>query len=251
MPEDVVVVPENQGGGGYKLPPSLIDAISDIQQYAVMESEGATDMPADYGTPRRLIAYFNIGFNYGIGDGLLLLIFAPFLYAVLMGILPIFGKNSLDLFDKIYVFLLSKYFSVGLFFLMIYVLTKAKGSVSRALAFSLVGGYSSACVLRVFVFAFLYRILYFKWNWVENFLYEKYQVFWQAGGTDLLGRLYSFLGFFFYKMFLLARTIKPVLITTSNYESIFHLVMLFAIGVMWFYFTQVRKAVKNPFYGRF
>ncbi len=251
---DVVPVPENQGG--YRIPKSLLDAISDIQQYSVMESEGATDIPPGYATPKRKIAYFNIGFIYGVGDSILLFIMSPFLYASISGILPVFGKEVMSLFDKFYVFLLSKYLSIGLFFLMCYALSLAKGNVSRSLSYSLIAGYVSATILRVIVFLFGYRIFYFHIPEIQQWLYNMAYTFYMESQTSpmkgFLPKVWFWLGFVFERLIYLLETIKPVVIKTSDYETVFGMLILILTGAIWFYFEKIRGTLmRNPFYGRF
>jgi len=247
--DDVVTVSERQGG--YRIPKSLLDAVSDIQQYAVLESEGATDLPRDHATLIRNLAYFAIGFHYGIGDGILLFLFAPFLFAAFEGLIPVFGEAA-DLFDRIYVFILSKYFSIGLFFLMVFVLSKAKGSVSRSLAKTLVSGYVASCAVRAFAFLYLYRFIHMNWGRVLDALAEYYYTFEAGIGDGTWGRLNFFLSSLTAKLYHLAVRVEPVIVKTSNYETLFHLLLILSMGAVWIYYTRVKYyLVKNPFYGRF
>ena len=125
MSDDVVTIPTQEGP--YRIPKSIIDAVSDIQQYAVMESEGISDIPEGYLTLRRSMAYVSIGFSYGLGDNVLLWVISPFVYAVIFNLFPIFGHKHLTLIDKVFAFILSKYITIGLLSLMIFCCLRPKG----------------------------------------------------------------------------------------------------------------------------
>lgn len=62
---------------------NIIDAISQIQQFAVIEQDG-TEIPEDFLTVRGRLNFFNIGFGHGFIEGLmfalLMAVIMPFLY---------------------------------------------------------------------------------------------------------------------------------------------------------------------------
>jgi len=243
MSEDVVTVPaEGEGQGIYRVPKSLIEAISDIQDYAVMESEGATDIPANFLTLRRTLGYTSLGFLYGLGDNAIVWIISPMLYAILFSSFPIFGHRLPGLFDKIFAFILAKYTTIGLLSFMAFAATKAKGTISKGCAFSLVAGYGASLVIRAIVFLFLYRWLYTVWPHVCRGVYLLSLHLKNSPGLSL--HLYRASVFLSQKRWLL--------LTTSNYETIFSLLELGLLVFVWLYFTKIKtRRVQNPFYGRF
>jgi len=256
MAEDVI--PVNAQDGPYRIPKSLIDAISDIQQYSVMESKGASDIPSDYFTLRRKLAYMNIGFIYGLGDNVLLWLVSPFLYAVLYNYLPLFGRTHPTFFDKLFTFVLSKYITVSLLSLMIYLLSRVKGTLTKGCITSLVGGYSFALFIRAFVFLFFYRWLYAIWpsmcNGIANFAVKI------AGLADGAQRFFrnhppTWMYSLAEKLELVADKLlelRPVVLATSNYETLFSLLTIVVLLITWYWFMVLKtRKVKNPYYGRF
>ena len=256
MPEDVITMPAQEGP--YRIPTSLIDAISDIQQYAdTIEAGGRTQIPEGFLTLKRRLAYLNIGFIYGLGDNVVLWVISPFAYAVLFGLLPLFGRYHLTLFDKAFAFILSKYVTVGLLSLMIYLLTRIKGPLTKGCVSSLVSGYGVALFIRAVVFLLVYRWLYGIWPLVCGKI--------ASGGDHLLdwaGRLERWQGTPLPSLLehtgnrLLAfaewlGTLRPVILVTSNYETLFAVLMIVILLGTWFYFAWRAKSVTNPYYERF
>ena len=240
MSDDVITIPMEETS--YRIPKSIVDAISDIQQYTVMESEGISDIPEGYFTLRRSLAYVNIGFKYGLGDNFIVWFISPFLYGVLFNMFPIFGRKDLTLFDKIFAFTLSKYITVGLLTLMIYLLFKAKGTLSKGCSSSLISGYSIALLLRMVVFLFAYRYLYSVWPVICQSIY------------NFGFKISRYLPVVAEKIQLVSikmTTVREILLITSTYETIFSLAMLLFIGCIWLSLKFVRRKSLNPYYGRF
>jgi len=240
MSDDVVTIPSAEGP--YRVPKSIVDAISDIQQYTVMESEGITDIPEGYLTLRRTLAYVNIGFKYGLGDNVLVWVLSPFLYGVLFNKFSIFGHTTLSLFDKVYTFILSKYITIGLLTLMIYILFKAKGNISKGCSFSLVSGYSLALLIRTIVFLFVYRFAYANWPKICKAIYNT--------GDSIVKFLPgpgNYLMILAYKM----TDLRDILLITSNYETVFSFIMLIIISLLLAFMKFFNKRSSNPYFGRF
>lgn len=63
--------------GRMMLPRNLLDAISDIQQYYVVESN-CKDIPVEFLTISRTIEFFKIGMKSGFVEGLTLILLMPF-----------------------------------------------------------------------------------------------------------------------------------------------------------------------------
>ena len=247
MADDIMPMPM-EGGSSFRMPKSIIDAVSDIQQYAVMESEGISDIPESFFTIRRRLAYMNLGFIYGLGDNLLVWIISPFLYGVLFNYISIFGHDSLTLFDKIFVLILSKYITMGLLSLMVFLLFKGKGTLSRGCTSAIISGYAAALLTRMAVFLFAYRSLYIAWpnicRWLYNF----------GAGFDPFGSYFHFLHpLSSYITCTAAKflNMRHILLITSNYETVFSCVMLIVLAVMYMATTIIWKRSTNPYYGRF
>jgi len=238
--EDVIPMPMQEGS--YRIPRSIIDAVSDIQQYTVMESEGISDIPESFLTLRRYLAYTNIGFVYGFGDNIIVWLVSPFLYGVLFNMIPIFGRTHLGIFDKVFAFILGKYITVGLLALMIMLLSKAKGTLSRGCANAIVVGYLAALMIRACVFLFVYRYLYQVWPSICSGIYML---------GDKISRFLPNLADHVQSAAMWLLSVRSILLTTSNYETLFSLFMVLTLVVIVAVKRVSEKGINNPYYGRF
>ena len=257
MTEDVVLMHKQEGP--YRIPPSLIDAISDIQQYAdTIESKGQTQIPEGFLTLKRRLAYLNIGFVYGLGDSIILWVISPFMYAVLFDLLPLFGRYDLSLFDKAFALILSKYVTIGLLSSMIYLLTRIRGALTRGCVSSLVGGYAVAIFVRAIVFLLVYRWLYEFWpsitgkvNEIGNRLLATADSLATKWSQTPLPGILEGLGNRLVSLSDWLQGVRPIILTTSNYETVFAVVMILILLVTWGVFSLRRKMVNNPYYEKF
>lgn len=89
-PAEPEIIPASQGGSTTQaMFRNIIDAISQIQQFAVMESANQ-EIPKDFLTLRGALNFFNIGFGNGFIEGLL--------FALLTAlILPVMADHDLNL----------------------------------------------------------------------------------------------------------------------------------------------------------
>ena len=69
--------------GQVEQPQTLLDAISDIQQFYVIESQGQ-DIPGDFLTIKRSMEFFKIGVKSGFVEGIALALLTPFFAFYLM-----------------------------------------------------------------------------------------------------------------------------------------------------------------------
>jgi len=78
-----VVIPINQKDSNRKKPETILDAVSKIQQFYVLESNGR-DISKDFLTIKGSLNFFNIGVKTGLTEGLMFiflsLLFVPILY---------------------------------------------------------------------------------------------------------------------------------------------------------------------------
>lgn len=86
-------------------PAGLIDAISEIQQYYIIEKTGQ-DIPPEFLTIRGVMTFFTVGFKNGFIEGIILGLFLPIAWGVWEGKIKslfldqphmIFLQNSLSL----------------------------------------------------------------------------------------------------------------------------------------------------------
>ena len=106
--EDIFV--GNQAAPGK--PKGLLDAISEIQQYYVVERSGST-IPVDFFTLGGKLAFFEVGFKGGFLCGLISAFLTPIAIGVIEKYIPIFGSYDATLYDKFFAFLIAVSFTVG------------------------------------------------------------------------------------------------------------------------------------------
>jgi len=93
---NATIITTGGGGGGVPRPRNIISAISEIQQFYVIESQGQ-EIPAEFLTLEGALDFFRIGATSGFKEGLFLILLFPVFSFYL---LP-FVLNSPDLLIKI------------------------------------------------------------------------------------------------------------------------------------------------------
>ena len=244
MEEDIVVVPHETGP--YREPHSLIDALSDIQQYIVMESNGQVNFPEHYLTPRRKLAYFQIGFTYGFGESLFHFLIAPLFYGVLFNYFTVFGKSSVSFIDKVYVFILTKYLSVALLTVFLILFAKAKGPLSGGCTNAMAAGYTASLVIRVLAALLGYRLIYSIWPEILQKVYNLANKFfsYDLSLLQFSGKILISIANFF-------APLNKLFLISSNYETLFSGAMFLVLILTWVFFKLIQKKQLNPYYQRF
>jgi len=98
-------------GSQYEKPKSIIDAISELEQYsAVLNDE---EVPENFFTFKQKWEFFEVGFRDSFVSGILSALFTPIAMGVIEKLIPAFGDSSPTLFDRVFVFLLALGFSIG------------------------------------------------------------------------------------------------------------------------------------------
>ena len=151
-------------------PRSLIDAISEIQRYHIIERTGQ-DIPSDFLTVRGTLAFFAAGFRSGFLEGAMLALLLPLAWGVWDGAIPAFGETA-DIFGKCLVFLFA--FGVSLVMTAVFggmLPGYCGGNLARKAAESLAWGRALALTAEgVFVF-FLFSLLVFLLSPKNVFLF--------------------------------------------------------------------------------
>ena len=91
---------EGRGGGGSA---SLVEAVSRIQRYRVMERAGR-EIPPDFLTAGGALSFFSAGLRTGLREALLLAALLPLAFGVSAGSVPVFGGEA-GFFEKLLAFL--------------------------------------------------------------------------------------------------------------------------------------------------
>lgn len=139
-------------------PSNLIDAISEIQQYHIIERTGQ-DIPSDFLTVRGMLAFFMVGARSGFWEGVFLGLLLPLAWGVWEEVIPAFGGTA-DFFGKSLVFL----FGFGISLLMTVILGGILaryygGNLTRRAVKSLVWGRTLSLVAKGVIVFFAFRLL--------------------------------------------------------------------------------------------
>ena len=149
------------GGRIYK-PVNLISAISEIQQFYVIESKGQ-NIPAEFLTLERTIDFFKIGLKSGFNEGIALVLLFPMFHLYL---LP-FVFLHLDWFSHL-LFAAIPYLPLVINTLMCsYISRYFVGNITRKGINSLLSGRALSLLLKAFLVYVVYLIL-FRLSTPEN-----------------------------------------------------------------------------------
>lgn len=138
----------------------MIDAISEIQQYHIIERTGQ-DIPSDFLTMRGMLAFFLVGFRSGFWEGAFLGLLLPLAWGVREEVIPAFGGTA-DFFGKCLVFL----FGFGVSLMMTVVLGGVLaryygGNLTRKAVNSLVWGRTVSLVAKGILIFLAFSLLVF------------------------------------------------------------------------------------------
>ncbi len=141
-------------------PRNLIDAISEIQQYHIIERTGQ-DIPSDFLTMRGTLTFFLVGFRSGFWEGAFLGLLLPLAWGVWEEIIPAFGGTA-DLFGKCLIFL----FGFGISLMMTVILGGILagyygGNLTRKAVNSLVWGRTLSLVAKGVLIFLVFNLIVF------------------------------------------------------------------------------------------
>jgi len=106
-------------GSQYERPKSVIEALSELQQYgALLRDE---EVPEDFWTLKQSIDFITVGVKESLKAGLFSVLLMPFSLGVIRKMIPIFGAVEPSLFDKVFAMMLSMGYSLGYAFLVLLV----------------------------------------------------------------------------------------------------------------------------------
>ncbi|MFA5353157.1 MAG: hypothetical protein WC291_02915 [Thermodesulfovibrionales bacterium] len=141
-------------------PKGLLDALSEIQQYFIVEKEGSP-VPEDFFTIKGEMSFFGVGFKSAFLSGLISVLFTPIALGVVDKYIPIFGSYEPNLFDRFMAFSIALGFTVGYGAFIARLRKYYIGRITRTAIRWLLGGiYTGAAIKAVFAFV-LFHIIYF------------------------------------------------------------------------------------------
>jgi hypothetical protein len=141
-------------------PKGLLDAISEIQQYYVVERSGST-ISDDFLTFKGKLSFFEVGFKVSAVSTLISILLTPVAIGVVQRYIPIFGSYQPSLFDKVFAMVLALSFSSGYGLIMTVLGKYYIGSISKAAIRNLLGGLIVGSVFKVAVAFILFHFIYF------------------------------------------------------------------------------------------
>ncbi len=138
----------------------MIDAISEIQQYHIIERTGQ-DIPSDFLTMRGMLTFFLVGFRSGFWEGVFLGLLLPLAWGVWEEVIPVFGGTA-GLFGKCLIFL----FGFGISLMMTVILGGLLaryygGNLTRKAVDSLVWGRTLSLIAKGVLIFLAFNLLVF------------------------------------------------------------------------------------------
>ncbi|MCK9195403.1 MAG: hypothetical protein M0P16_00300 [Syntrophales bacterium] len=141
-------------------PKGLLDAISEIQQYYVVERSGST-IPVDFFTLAGKLAFFEVGFKGAFISGLVSAFLTPIAIGVIERYLPIFGSYDPTFYDKCFAFLIAIGFTVGYAFFFAVLGKYYIGEISKAAIKNLIMGLVAGAILKLVIAFLAFHFIYF------------------------------------------------------------------------------------------
>lgn len=148
------------GHGPAPKPKGLLDAISEIQQYYVVERSGSP-IPKDFFTISGQLAFFEIGVKGGLISGLITALLSPFAIGVVEQYIPIFGDKNPTSFDMVFAFILSLSYTLGYAVFYGSLGRYYIGEVSKAAIKNLLKGLAAGAIFKMFVALIGFHFLFF------------------------------------------------------------------------------------------
>lgn len=145
--------------GGYKKPKGIIKAISEIQQYYVLEKQSEDSLPKEYFTVQQSLDFFNIGLKSALIEGIVFLSVVPFAEALYPAYRKFFYGADLT-FNELFFIYAAAYSPVLVMTLFIAAGSKYYvGKLTKNAILSLISGRSMAFVIKGVVVFFLWMII--------------------------------------------------------------------------------------------
>lgn len=213
-------------------PKGLVDALSEIQQFYVVERSGSP-IPPDFFTIGGKLAFFEVGFKAAFLSGLVSALLTPFAFGVFERYLPIFGSYNPSFFDRIFALVLAVSFSVGYAIFIAFVGGYYIGNLPRLAIRNLLGGFITGAVVKMIIVFLIFHTVYF-FILTPEFLQKNLLKFSTFVKYDTLNRVYQFLMEF-----------KSVFLT-SSYFVIFTTVLMVGIPLASIFFGS-RRTKKQIF----
>jgi hypothetical protein len=180
--QGLLILNEN-GGGRSTRPKSLIQAISEIEQFSVAEMN--SEIPEGSLPIKTALSFFDVGLKSGLFSGLMTAVTTPLMMAAGQKLIPVFGEYEPSLFNQIFSLALAISFPIcfGIFLFMSMTKSYAGNITKRAIDY-LCGGVASGTIIKTVLFVLLFHYICFQildadkvidaLRWINGLLYMEY-----------------------------------------------------------------------------
>ncbi|MEM3265372.1 MAG: hypothetical protein QXH07_05410 [Thermoplasmata archaeon] len=141
-------------------PLNLMQAISEIQQFASIEKNMNEKLDSNYFPIGARVDFLSVGIKNSLTHLLFSLFLTPITIGVLDRIIPLFGEKTPGLFEEIYAILLAFSISIGFGLFLVQLKNSYVGVVSKSMIKNLLGGLLIGEIFKVFICAIIYNTIY-------------------------------------------------------------------------------------------
>lgn len=164
---DKVTADLNSSGNGpsYHAPKSIVDAVSEIQQYHVFEKQQEKDIDRNFFTLRQVFDFIKVGFKNGLLESFVFVTLLPFFQTIYPSFKYYFFREPFTEIEKILLISIS-YIPVILITIWLTSLFRLyEGAITKKAIFSLLLGRTIAFLIKgtivFFLFSYLYELAYY------------------------------------------------------------------------------------------
>ena len=146
------------GGSVYEKPKNIINALSEIQRYYIIEKR-SDDLPEEYFTLEQIWDFFKVGFKSGILEGLIFITLLPFLQTIYPSFKFFFLGDTISKQEQMF-FTISSYVSTVISTLfMVYLSKYYEGGLTKRAIFALINGRSVTFLIKGVGIYFLFNYI--------------------------------------------------------------------------------------------
>jgi len=139
--------PGGADGSTYKKPKNILNALSEIQRYYVIENR-SDDLPKEYFTLEQIWDFFKVGFKGGILEGLFFVTLLPFLQTIYPSFKLFFLDETVTQQERTF-FMIGSYIPVVIITIFMAYLSKYyEGGLTKRAIFALINGRSVTFLIK-------------------------------------------------------------------------------------------------------
>lgn len=156
-----LLILNDSAGGKTTKPKSLIQAISEIEQFSVAEMN--SEIPEGSLPQATALSFMDVGIKSGLFSGLMTALSTPFMMAAGQKLIPIFGEYEPSLFNQIFSVALTIAFPIcfGIFLFMSLTRSYAGNITKRAIDY-LAGGVATGTAIKTGLFIWVFHYVCFQ-----------------------------------------------------------------------------------------